>query len=107
MAAMSELQSILHGLSITCPSLTFEQLLALDNPSARFEAHVPAESGPDIWIYTVDGHVIEGDAMVIRARLPIEAETRAQEGLRDTIAEFRKFDVNTGLQSTVEVRGAE
>lgn len=101
---MDQIAQIVTGLRLTRPSIDAAQLVALDNPRAEFEAHVPAESGPDFWIYTVDGKMVDGEAIVVRARLPIEAETRAQEGLRDTIAAYRKFDANTGLHADVEVR---
>lgn len=104
---MKEVSIIIEGLRITRPSITVEQLLALESPSADFEAHVPAETGKDFWIYTVDGKLIDGEAMVVRALSPMTAETMAQEGLRDTIATYRKFDANTGLQAEVEVRPAQ
>lgn len=101
---MDQLAQIVTGLRLTRPSIDYAQLLALENPRAEFEAHIPAETGADFWIYTVDGKLVDGEAMVVRARLPIEAETRAQEGLRDTIAALKKYDANTGLQAEVEVR---
>ena len=104
---MNELVRVCQGLSATRPQIDLEQLLALDSPSATFEAHIPAEQGRDFWIYTVNGNTLEGEAIVVRASLPGQAESLAQEGLADTIAAAKKFDTNTGLQSTVEVRGVE
>ena len=104
---MNELVRVCQGLSATRPQIDLEQLLALDSPSATFEAHIPAEQGRDFWIYTVNGSTLEGEAIVVRASLPGQAESLAQEGLADTIAAAKKFDMNTGLQSTVEVRGVE
>lgn len=101
---MDEVSRIVTGLRLTCPSITLEQLLALDSPSASFEAHVPAENGKDFWIYTVNGQTLDGEVIVVRANYPGGAETMAQEGLRDTINAARSYDANTGLQSTVEVR---
>jgi len=101
---MDEVSRIVTGLRLTCPSITLEQLLALDSPSASFEAHVPAETGKDFWIYTVNGQTLDGEVIVVRANYPGGAETMAQEGLRDTIMAARNYDANTGLQSTVEVR---
>lgn len=104
---MNELLRVCQGLSATRPQIDLEQLIALESPSATFEAHIPAEQGRDFWIYTVDGKTLEGEAIVVRASLPNQAEAMAQEGLADTISAARKFDMNTGLQSTVEVRGVE
>lgn len=104
---MDELLRVCQGLSATRPQINLEQLLALESPSATFEAHIPAEQGRDFWIYTVDGKTLEGEAMVIRASLPNQAEALAQEGLSDTITAARKFNANTGLQAEVEVRGVE
>ena len=104
---MDDLLRVCQGLSATRPQINLEQLLALDSPSATFEAHLPAETGRDYWIYTVDGKTLEGEAIVVRASLPNQAECMAQEGLQDTIAAARKFDLNTGLQGTVEMRGME
>jgi hypothetical protein len=101
---MDQLSQIVTGLRLTRPSIDIAQLLALESPRAEFEAHIPAETGADFWIYTVDGKMLDGEAIVVRARLPIQAETMAQEGLRDTIASLRKFDANTGLQAEVEMR---
>ena len=104
---MDDLLRVCQGLSATRPQINLEQLLALDSPSATFEAHLPAETGRDYWIYTVDGKTLEGEAIVVRASLPNQAECMAQEGLQDTISAARNFNLNTGLQSTVEVRGLE
>lgn len=98
---------VVSGLRLSRPSIDFEQLLALVDPSAEFEAHIPAEQGRDYWVYTINGNMLDGECMVVRASLPNQAEMMAQEGLADTIQAARKFDVNTGLQSTVEVRGVE
>jgi hypothetical protein len=103
---MDHLSQIVTGLRLTRPSIDYAQLLALESPRAEFEAHVPAEKGKDFWIYTVDGKMVDGEAIVVRAALPIQAETLAQEGLRDTIAALRKHDANTGLQAQVEMRPA-
>lgn len=104
---MEELARVIEGLRASRPSITLEQLLALYNPSAEFEAHVPAETGRDYWVYTINGKLLDGEAMVVRASLPNQAESLAQEGLSDTIEAAKRFDVNTGLQTTVEVRGVE
>jgi hypothetical protein len=104
---MNELLRVCQGLSATRPQINLEQLLALESPSATFEAHIPAEQGKDFWIYTIDGKTLEGEAIVVRASLPMQAEAMAQSGLAETIESARKFDMNTGLQSTVEVRGVE
>lgn len=101
---MDDLSRICTGLRLTRPSLSAEQLLALDNPSAEFEAHVPAETGLDFWIYTINGNTYDGEAMVVRAKLPNGAETLAQEGLRDTLKALRHYQTNTGLQAEVEVK---
>lgn len=103
---MEEVARICTGLRLTRPSIDFEQLLALQEPKAEFEAHVPAETGKDAWIYTVDGKVVNGEAMVVRAKSPIMAETLAQEGLRDTIKVLRYHQKNTGLIAEVEMRPA-
>lgn len=104
---MNELTRVCKGLSATRPTINLEQLLALDEPFATFEMHIPAETGRDFWIYTVDGKTLDGEVIVVRASLPNQAEAMAQEGLRDTINACKKFDISTGLQSTVEVRGVE
>jgi hypothetical protein len=104
---MEEVARIVQGLRLTRPSITLEQLLALESPSAEFEAHVPAERGRAWWIYTIDGKTLDGEAMVVRASLPGQAESLAQEGLRDTIRAARKFDANTGLTAEVEVRALQ
>lgn len=100
----AQVAQICTGLRLTRPSIDAEQLLALESPSAEFEAHVPAESGPDFWIYTIDGKLFDGEAMVVRARSVIHAETLAQEGLRDTLSALRHYDANTGLSADVEMR---
>lgn len=104
---MEELLRVCQGLSATRPSIDLEQLLALVSPSAEFEAHIPADTGRDYWVYTINGNTLEGEVIVVRASLPGQAETMAQEGLHDSIKAAQKFDMNTGLQSTVEVRGVE
>jgi hypothetical protein len=104
---MNELLRVCSGLSATRPQIDLEQLLALESPSATFEAHIPAEQGRDFWIYTVDGKTLEGEAIVVRASLPGQAEAMAQEGLHDTITAARKYNANTGLQAEVSVKGVE
>lgn len=106
---MNEIVRIVNGLRAERPSINLEQLLALESPAAEFEAHVSADAGQDFWIYTIDGKLLDGEAMVVRAPkfMADIAETRAQGGLRATIEAAKAFDVNTGLQATVEVRGME
>lgn len=104
---MDEIARIIQGLRITRPSISIDELLALDSPSASFEAHVPAETGQDFWIYTVNGNLIDGDAMVVRASLPVAAENLAQGGLMDTIKAAWNYNANTGLQAQVEVRAIQ
>ena len=106
---MDEVSRIVTGLRMTRPSITLEQLLALEEPSAQFEAHVAADVGKDFWIYTVNGQLCDGEAIVVRASkfLPEVAETLAQEGLRDTIKAAKTYNANTGLQATVEVKGLQ
>lgn len=106
---MNDLQATLVGLQSTLPLLTPDEFLALEEPSAEFEAHVPAETGEDFWIYSVCGKTFNGELMVIRAPkfMPGLAETRAQDGLAETIAAYKRYQDNTGLQATVEVRGLE
>lgn len=106
---MDELTRIVRGLQANRPSINLEQLLALESPQAEFEAHVAADVGQDFWVYTIDGKLLDGEAMVVRAPkfMPDIAESRAQGGLLETIAAAKRFDVNTGLQSTVEFRGLE
>jgi hypothetical protein len=104
---MNELLRVCSGLSATRPQIDLEQLLALESPSATFEAHIPAEQGRDYWVYTVDGKTLEGEAIVVRASLPGQAEAMAQEGLSDTITAARKYNANTGLQAEVSVKGVE
>ena len=106
---MDEVAQIVQGLRVSRPSINFEQLLALVEPSAQFEAHCAADVGKDFWIYTVNGSLLEGEAIVVRASkfFPEVAEDQAQNGLADTISELRKFDANTGLHAQVEVKGLE
>jgi len=106
---MNELQSVLLALQSTLPLLTPDEFLTLEEPHAEFEAHVPAEVGEDFWIYSVNGKTFNGELMVIRAPKFMVglAETRAQEGLAETIAAYKRYQDNTGLQATVEVRGLE
>lgn len=104
---MDELLRVCSGLSATRPQIDLEQLLALESPSATFEAHIPAETGRDFWVYTVDGKTLDGEMIIVRASLPNQAECMAQEGLSDTIKAANKFNMNTGLQAEVEVRGVE
>lgn len=101
---MDELTRVVTGLRLTCPSINLEQLLALHEPRASFEAHFPAETGKDFWLYTVDGKTLDGECIVVRAALPQLAEQMAQEGLAETIKAARKYDANTGLQAEVQVR---
>ena len=101
---MDEVSRIVTGLRLTLPTITLAQLLALESPSAEFEAHAPAESGKDFWIYSVNGKTLDGELIVVRANYPGGAETMAQEGLRDTIKAARSFNANTGLQAEVQVR---
>lgn len=104
---MNELMRIVSGLRSSRPSINLEQLLALVEPRAEFEAHIPAETGRDFWIYTVDGKTLDGEVIVVRASLPNQAEAMAQEGLSDTISAAKKFDANTGLSIETEVRGVQ
>ena len=104
---MDELSRVVTGLRLTLPSIDHEQLLALVDPSASFEAHIPAETGKDFWLYSVNGKTLNDEIIVVRASLPQLAEQLAQDGLHDTIAAARQFDVNTGLQAEVEVRPAQ
>lgn len=101
---MDQISQICLGLKASRPSLDAPQLLALENPSAEFEAHIPAETGPDFWVYTINGSTYDGECMVVRAKLPNAAETLAQEGLRDTIKALKHYDENTGIHAEVEVR---
>lgn len=104
---MEEVARIIQGLRLTRPSVDVDQLLAMVDPAAEFEAHIPAETGRDFWIYTIDGKLLDGEAMVVRASLPQQAETMAQEGLRDSIKAARNYNANTGLQAQVEVRALQ
>lgn len=101
---MDILSQIHAGLRATLPSIDYDGLLALEQPSAEFEAHHPAETGKDYWFYSVSGRLVNGEVIVVRAKLPIEAETLAQEGLRETLAALRRMRDETGVESTVEVR---
>lgn len=101
---MDDLSRIVTGLRLTLPSIDHEQLLALVDPSASFEAHIPAETGKDFWLYSVNGKTLDGEIIVVRASLPQLAEQLAQEGLHDTIAAAMSFSANTGLQAEVEMR---
>ncbi len=102
---MDDISRILTMLAATRPRLELADL-AEGERSATFEAHVPAETGKDFWIYTVDGCTVDGDCIVVRASLPIEAETIAQEGLRSSCASAKAFDAGTGLHAEVSVRPA-
>lgn len=102
---MDEINLICLGLKATLPSIDLAGLLTLDDPRAVFEEHATAETGPDYWVYSVNGKTLDGELMVVRATLPIQAETLAQEGLRDTIAALTRLRDETGVQSTVEMRG--
>jgi hypothetical protein len=104
---MNEVTRILTGLEATRPRLEVGDLLLLDEPNATFEVHVPAETGEDFWIYTVNGSTLDGDCIVVRASTPNKAETVAQEGLRASISALKTYDNNTGLQAEVEVRGLQ
>lgn len=106
---MDEVARIVTGLRLTRPSITLEQLLALTDPSASFEAHVAADVGKDFWIYTINGQLLDGEAIVVRASkfFPEVAEDIAQNGLADTIKAAKSFDANTGLQATVEMKGLQ
>ena len=106
-AHMNELLRVVKGLESSRPSIDLEQLMALESPSAEFEAHIPAEQGRDFWVYTVNGNLLDGEVMVVRASLPNQAEAMAQEGLHETIEGLRRFDVNTGLHIEAEVKGVE
>ena len=101
---MNEISRVCQGLSVSRPSLDPQQLLALIDPSPEFEAHIPAETGKDAWIYTVNGKTLEGECLVVRATWPWQAETLAQEGLADTIAALRKLDQATGLSVSAEAK---
>jgi len=102
---MDDISRIHQGLRATLPSVDYNGLLAMEDPSPTFEAHAPAETGPDCWLYSVNGHLVNGEAMLVRGRLPLEAEMLAQEGLRDTLIALRKMRDETGVQASVEVRG--
>jgi hypothetical protein len=106
---MNELSRVLNGLAADRQNLTVAELLAMESPSAEFEAHVPSDIGGDFWIYSVNGKAFNGDFIVVRAPkfMPQIAEDRAQEGLRETIKLCKALDTSTGLQATVEVRGVE
>lgn len=102
---MNDVSRILTMLAVTRPAIQWADLAEGDR-SATFEAHVPADVGDDIWIYTVDGATVAGDCIVVRAKSPIQAETLAQEGLRASCASAKTFDAGTGLHATVEMRPA-
>jgi len=102
---MDDVSRILTMLAATRPSVSWADLAEGDR-HATFEAHVPAESGDDFWIYTVNGHTVDGDCIVVRAKLPIQAETVAQEGLQASCAAAKTYDAGTGLHATVEMRPA-
>ena len=106
---MDELCRVIQGLRLIRKSITVDELVALEEPRAEFEAHVAADVGKDYWIYTVNGRLLDGEAIVVRASkfFPDVAENLAQEGLRDTIKAAKRYNANTGLQSTVEVRGLQ
>ena len=114
---MDEVAQIVQGLRIWRPSITFEQLLALDDPSPLFEAHVAADVGKDYWIFSIEAngekYLLNGEAMIVRASksilvlIPDHVETMAKEGLAETIKSLRDFNANTGLQATVEVKELE
>ena len=106
---MDEVSRIIQGLRLTYKSITLGELVELESPSAEFEAHVAADVGKDYWIYTVNGRLLDGEAIVVRASkfFPDVAENLAQEGLRDTIKAAKRYNANTGLQATVEVRGLQ
>lgn len=99
----SEVAQIIKGLRLTLPSIDGDKLLSIDNPLASFEAHVVAETGKDYWIYSVNGSLLHGEAIVVRASLPVEAENLAQNGLRTTIDAFRHHTENTGFQIEAKV----
>ena len=106
---MDELCRVIQGLRLIRKSITVDELVDFEEPRAEFEAHVAADVGKDYWIYTVNGRLLDGDAIVVRASkfFPDVAENLAQEGLRDTIKAAKRYNANTGLQSTVEVRGLQ
>lgn len=106
---MDELCRVIQGLRLTRKSITTDELIAFEEPRAEFEAHVAADVGKDYWIYTVNGRLLDGEAIVVRASkfFPDVAENLAQEGLRDTIKAAKRYNANTGLQATVEVRGLQ
>ena len=106
---MEEVSRIIQGLRLVYKSITLDELCAMEDPRAEFEAHVAADVGKDFWIYSVNGKLLEGEAIVVRAPkfFPDVAENLAQEGLQDTIKAAKHFNINTGLQATVEVRGIQ
>lgn len=103
---MDTISQIHAGLRATLPSIDYNDLLAMEDPSAEFEAHCAAETGKDYWFYSVCGKLVNGDVILVRASTPLTAETLAQEGLRDTLAALRRHRDNTGLEATVEMRPA-
>lgn len=105
----SEVCKIIQGLRLVYKSISLDELCELEEPRAEFEAHVSSDVGQDFWIYSVNQRLLDGDAIVVRAPkfMPDMAEMRAQEGLLATIKLAKKFDANTGLQVTAEVRGVQ
>lgn len=104
--SMDEVSRVCKGLKSSRTDIKFPELATMEAPHAEFEAHVVMERGLDAWIYTVNGHTVDGELIVVFANSPITAETIAQEGLADTIKGLRHYDANTGLQATVERRPA-
>ena len=105
----SEVCKIIQGLRLVYKSISLDELCELEEPRAEFEAHVAADVGKDFWIYSVNGKLLDGEAIVVRASkfFPDVAENLAQEGLQDTIKAAKRYNANTGLQATVEVRGVQ
>ncbi len=104
--SMDEVSRVCKGLQSVRPDIRFHELATMASPHVDFEAHVVMEHGLDAWVYTVNGHTVDGELIVVFASSPITAETIAQEGLADTIKGLRHYDANTGLQATVERRPA-
>lgn len=109
----NEVCQIIQGLRLVHKSITLGELIELESPSAEFEAHVASDVGKDFWIYSINDNgrrfLLDGDAIVVRASkfLPDVAETIAQQGLFETILSAKRYDANTGLHATVEIRGAQ
>ena len=114
----SEVCKIIQGLRLVYKSISLDELCELEEPRAEFEEHVAADVGPDFWIFLISSHgekfLLDGDAMVLRAskfiatfKLSPVVEQQAQEFLQETIKLAKKFDANTGLQVTAEVRGVQ